>query len=432
MVLMPAIGDAAGELDRPEAPARQLAAQVRASKVRFTLFGMQTQPTRPPPGTEPGARATVLLVDDGPENRMLIRAILERAGYIVLVADSGAAGLRILEQQQADLIVLDYMMPEMDGAEVARRVRATEALQDIPIIMLTASQEEPHIEEAFAAGVNDYITKPVDRRILAARVETMIRAATDSRRAKAAVASDREWGAIMTDLNEAARVQQGKLPPMPARVQRWGLAGALVPSRHIGGDLYDLMPGPDGGHVVAVVDVSGHGMAAALVAASLLNQLRTLVRNHPLPTAMRALNAHLSEESGEKYACVAVIELRGDQAAVINAGLPPICLVRGGACLTQLHGAGVPPGLLPDTDYEQQVARLLPGDRLVIMSDGLTEPFGAADQVSPCLHRMGLLEAGLQIETLTTAVLTERIRTLLRSAGDGELDDATLLLAELG
>jgi sigma-B regulation protein RsbU (phosphoserine phosphatase) len=392
---------------------------------------MQIQPTRSPPGSEPGARATVLLVDDGPENRMLIRAILERAGYQVLVADSGAAGLHLLEQHQPDLIVLDYMMPEMDGAEVARRVRARERTQDVPIIMLTASHEEPHIEEAFAAGVNDYITKPVDRRILAARVEAMIRAASDSRRAKEAEASDREWGAIMTDLNEAAQVQQGKLPAMPARVQRWGLAGALVPSRHIGGDLYDLMPGPEGASVLAVVDVSGHGMAAALVAASLLNQLRTLVRSHPLPAAIRALNTHLCEESGEKYACVAVIELRGDQAAVINAGLPPICLVRDGRCLTQFQGAGVPPGLVAGAEYEQQVHRLCPGDRLVVMSDGLTEPFGAADEVSPCLERIGLLDAGLQIEALTTAVLTGRIRTLLSSTGDGELDDATLLLAEL-
>src|SRR3954464_13248359 len=108
---------------------------------------MQIQPTPPPPGSQPAGRATVLLVDDGPENRMLIRAILERAGYQVLVADSGAAGLHLLEQHQPDLIVLDYMMPEMDGAEVARRVRARERTQDVPIIMLTASHEEPHIEE---------------------------------------------------------------------------------------------------------------------------------------------------------------------------------------------------------------------------------------------------------------------------------------------
>jgi sigma-B regulation protein RsbU (phosphoserine phosphatase) len=362
---------------------------------------------------------------------MLLRAILDRAGYQVLVADSGAAALGLLDEHSPDLMVLDFMMPEMDGAEVARRVRARPESQDLPIIMLTASQEEPHIEEAFAAGVNDYITKPVDRRILAARVEAMIRAAHDSRRAQAAVEADREWGAIITDLNDAARIQQGKLPPLPARVARWTLAGALVPSRHIGGDLFDLMPGPDGGHVLAVVDVSGHGTAAALVAASLLSQLRALVRHHAPAEAVRTLNDQLCEEGGEKYACVAVVGLHAERATVINAGLPPLCLIRGGITIAQVEGSGIPPGLVAGSRYDLQELALAPGDRLVLMSDGLTEPFGGADQVSPCLEQIGLLAPGLDVEQLTPLVLAERIRTLLRAAGEGALDDATLLLAQL-
>lgn len=392
---------------------------------------MLHQPTQAPPPLEGEARATVLLIDDGAENRLFLRTILDRAGYRVLVADCGQAGLNLLAQDQPDLIVLDYMMPDMDGPDVARRVRQLERTRDIPIIMLTASQEEPHIEAAFAAGANDYITKPVDRRILIARVEATIRAASDSRRAKEALDDDREWGAIMTDLGEAARIQQGRLPVLPARVDRWTVAGALVSTRQIGGDLFDLMAGPDGGYVLAVADVSGHGMAAALVAASLLGQLRTLLGSHPLPAALRALNDGLCAENAEKYACVAAVALRGNQATVINAGLPPICLVRDGRCVVQVEGSGVPPGLVSHGDYDQQILDLLPGDRLVVMSDGLTEPFGGADRVGPCLDGMGLLHPELDVEKLTPAVLSERIRSLLSGVGQPENDDATLLLAQL-
>jgi sigma-B regulation protein RsbU (phosphoserine phosphatase) len=370
-------------------------------------------------------------VDDGPENRMFLRAVLERGGYRVLVADCGEAGLAVLAQQQPDVIVLDYMMPDLDGPAVARRVRAAERTRDIPIIMLTASHEEPHIEEAFAAGANDYITKPVDRRILTARVEAIIRAASDSRRASEAAANEREWGEMLTDLNEAAQIQQGRLPTLPARADRWTVAGALVSSRQIGGDLFDLMGGPGGGHVLAVADVSGHGMAAALVAAGLLADLRTLLRSHPLPAALRAINDQLCSENAGKYACVAAIALRGERAAVINAGLPPICLVREGRCHSRVEGSGTPPGLIAGADYEQETLTLRPGDRLVVMSDGLTEPFGEADRTDPCLEKIGLCQPDLRIEELTPAVLAERIRSLLRSTRQSENDDATLLLAEL-
>src|SRR4030095_7976208 len=105
-------------------------------------------------------------------------------------------------------------------------------------------------------------------RIFIARIEAAIRAAEDGRKAKAADEAAEEWNAIRTDLGEAARVQQARLPALPARVDGWTRAGALVPGRHVGGDLLDLMAGRGGGRVVALIDVSGHGLAAALVAAA--------------------------------------------------------------------------------------------------------------------------------------------------------------------
>jgi phosphoserine phosphatase RsbU/P len=373
-------------------------------------------------------RATVLAVDDARDNRLLLRMMLERAGYRALVVDSGGEALRVLEDEQPAVIVLDYMMPEMDGAEVARRVRATPKTCEVPIIMLTASHEEHHIEEAFAAGANDYLTKPVDRRIFIARIEAAIKAVEDSRKAKAADEVAEEWNAIRTDLGEAARVQQARLPPLPARFDGWAIAGALVPGRHVGGDLLDLMPGLGVDRVVALIDVSGHGLAAALVAAAVSSQLRTLVAAHPLPEAMRLLNLDLCREGSGKYACVAVAGLRRDGVEIVNAGLPPVAVLRDGECVAEVEGAGVPPGMIETSEYQSQRCALGPGDRLVLMSDGLTEPFGAPDRILPALDGLGLRDPALRIDELQPSDLAERIRRLGR-ARIQDPDDATLIVA---
>ena len=302
-------------------------------------------------------RPSVLLIDDGPENRLLLRAILDRAGYRVLVAEDGASGLELLERERIDLMVLDYMMPGMDGAEVARRVRLDPERRELPIIMLTASQEEPHIEAAFAAGANDYLNKPVDRRILVARVASMIQAAEDHRRAREAAEFEGERKSLLTELEEAARIQQARLPRLPLTSGGWALAGALVPSRHIGGDLLDVMADGASRQVLALVDVSGHGLGAALVAAAVSAQLRDLVGRHPLDETVYQLNNQLCREDDGKYACVAVLTLEEERAVVVNAGLPPVCLIREGVCVARFMGAGIPPGLVRDTPYEAQSLR---------------------------------------------------------------------------
>jgi sigma-B regulation protein RsbU (phosphoserine phosphatase) len=391
---------------------------------------MDLPPPSPPASRALPLRPSVLLVDDGPENRLLLRAILDGAGYRVLLAEDGAAGLAMLERERVDLMVLDYMMPGMDGAEVARRVRLDPRRGGLPIIMLTASQEEPHIEAAFAAGANDYLTKPVDRRILVARVASMILAAQDHRRAQEAAEFEGERKSLLTEIEEAAGIQQARLPRLPVTSEGWAMAGALVPCRHIGGDLLDVMVDGAGGQVLALIDVSGHGLGAALVAAAVSAQLRELVGRHELVETIFQLNNQLCRESDGKYACVGVLSLERHRSVVVNAGLPPICLIREGVCTARFVGSGIPPGLVRDTPYESQTFEVRPGDRLVLMSDGLTEPFGNAEAVVPALQTLGLLAADLEIGRLSTAILTDRITALLRGSNPVELDDATLLVAQ--
>jgi phosphoserine phosphatase RsbU/P len=296
--------------------------------------------------------------------------------------------------------------------------------------MLTASQDESHIELAFAAGANDYLTKPIERRIVVARVESMIRAAEDHQRASSVDRMDEERTVMEHELREAARVQQARLPAVPLQRGGWTIAGALVPSRHIGGDFFDVMTDPAGSPIVALVDISGHGLAAALVAGSLAGELRHMVRSYQPVEAMKRLNDQLWRDGSERYACVALMVLQDAQATIINAGLPPICLVRDGGCRQTFEASGTPPGLVEQADYEAAVVVVRAGDRLVVMSDGLTEPFGAADDVSSCLGRMRLTAPGLVLSSLTSGAMGEQIRTILASAAAAERDDATLVVAQ--
>ena len=132
--------------------------------------------------SDPLARPIVLVIDDGPDNRLLLRALLERGGYRPVLADSGIAGLASLDRETPALILLDYMMPDMPGPEVARRIRARPGGGDIPIVLLTASADEAHVEEAFRAGADDYLTKPFDRKVLMARVAATIAGRAAARR----------------------------------------------------------------------------------------------------------------------------------------------------------------------------------------------------------------------------------------------------------
>ena len=105
---------------------------------------------------------------------MLLRALLERGGYRPVLADSGQAGLACLEREIPALVLLDYMMPDMTGPDVARKIRSRPGGADIPIVLLTASADEAHVREALAAGADDYLIKPFDRKVLLARVAATI------------------------------------------------------------------------------------------------------------------------------------------------------------------------------------------------------------------------------------------------------------------
>ena len=118
------------------------------------------------------AKSLILVVDDISKNLQVVGTLLRREGYRIVAATSGAQALERLAAETPDLILLDLMMPEMDGLEVCRRLKAAPLTQPIPVIFLTASNEMEHLVKGFEAGAVDYVTKPFNPPELLARVRT--------------------------------------------------------------------------------------------------------------------------------------------------------------------------------------------------------------------------------------------------------------------
>jgi phosphoserine phosphatase RsbU/P len=373
----------------------------------------------------PTERHTVLVIDDGADNRMLLDAVLSRAGYRVLLAEDGAHGLQMLEQETPSLILLDYSMPGLSGPEVAERIRAHRRCATTPIILLTASTEADHVDQAFAAGADDYVTKPFDRRILTARIESMIRAAEDRQRARLSAEVQQQHDRLLSDLQDAARVQREQITALPVRYPQGVIAGTVVPCHHIGGDSLQIFTHPD--HTTAVlIDVSGHGAAAALVASAVVTELRGYVTTHSLASCFAIINRQIASRWTSHYACIAAIQISERGATVINAGLPPICHVRDGKIHSRIEASGTPPGLLTTAYYDAVDVDFRRGDRLVMVSDGLTEPVsGFADDVAECIERLGLLR-------LPTGHPSDSLAAGIAALFQGRAleDDASLLLID--
>ncbi|MEO0324098.1 MAG: response regulator [Myxococcota bacterium] len=366
--------------------------------------------------------AEVLVVDDDPTNRGLLERTLRVAGYIVRSVADGHSALAAVEERAPSLVVLDYMMPGMDGPEVLVRLRALQPA--LPVVILTASDSPEHVDAAFAAGADDYLHRPVNPRILTHRVASHLRFDRTRREARAAEATGK---ALEEALEEASAVQRQQLPSVPERWAHWQASGGVMAGDRIGGDVFSLSTGSFGLPIAMLVDVAGHGMAAAIVASRVQSELKALLERHAPADALTALDEALG--TAGRYACVAALRLHARSAEIVNAGLPPIALVRGGNVVATVSGSGFPPGLVGGARYRATVLPVRPGDRIVVLSDGLTEPFGHADAIENPLARLALFGddacAHLGAEAWET-----RLGEALCDVPAELRDDATVLVIE--
>ena len=370
-------------------------------------------------------KGSVLVIDDSADTRLLLWGLLTRAGYRPLLGASSQAGLDILDHEVPALICVDSLLPGTSGPEFVRRIRERADMREVPIILLAAAAGEAYVDAAFSAGADDYVVKPFDRRILLARIESAIRAARDRRRAAKAKALAQQRDQLLADFAEASRVQRAQSAGLPRCFREGTIMGTTLPCGHLGGDLITVVDGPGATTTVVLIDVSGHDAGAALVASSVLVELHNLARTAPIAIAIAALNRRMTASRSEHYACVGAIQISGACATIVNAGLPPIALVRNGRIEHTVQGGGVPPGMFADSTYDAVELELEADDRIAIVSDGMTDPLGDAMDVGRCLQALDLLvPRGMR----TSDEFMRQVRALF--GGRPLVDDATLIVID--
>lgn len=371
-------------------------------------------------------RARVLIVDDEPFNIDYLEQELEDLDCETVSAGDGREALELVAADAPDLILLDIMMPQMDGFQVLARLKSDQALRDIPVIVISALDDMGSVVKGIEMGAEDYLPKPFDPVLLKARMSACL----EKKRLR-----DREvqyLRRINEELDLAWRVQSGFLPDDVPQLPGWQLAAALEPSRETSGDFFDLIALPDGGLGILVADVADKGMGAALFMVLARTLIRTYAAEyHSEPDSLfAAVNRRiLSDINTSQFvtAFYGILDPLTGTLTYCNAGHDPPYLFGPGRspAVRELKATGMPLGILEDVSWEQKVVQLAPGDMLVLYTDGLTE---AQDAQQQFFGRARLLEvARANMGRSAQDVLDVLMAQVQRFAGQApQFDDITL------
>jgi sigma-B regulation protein RsbU (phosphoserine phosphatase) len=376
-------------------------------------------------------KPVVLAVDDTPENLDVVKGILVPE-YKVKVVTSGAVALKIVEKQPPDIILLDIMMPEMDGYEVCRRLKANPATAEIPVIFLTAKDQTADEAEGFALGAADYIHKPVNPPILKARVKTHValkQSMDDLHKLSDALAVAKER--LERELNVGRDIQKSMLPETVPACSEVVLSASMDAAREVGGDFYDYFMLNEDELCFCVADVSGKGVGSALFMAMTKLLIKSRAPDDLIPS--KILSRVNSELAMDNPSCMfvtvflGVINLRSGRVTYTNAGHNPPLIKRASGAVEEvpdIHGPIL--GVKEGWDYGESSVDLAPGDVLLVFTDGVTEAMDIDDNLYSDAH---LVEVVHDISEISADSVLKAVRKSVddHALGAEQSDDITMI-----
>jgi len=360
-----------------------------------------------------GQARCVLLVDDSRLQRRILRVLLEKWGYRIVEADSGKNALKICRRRHVDFIISDWMMPGMNGLQFCAEFRALKRENYGYFILLTSKSETREVVHGLEMGADDFLAKPVNASELRARLlagERVLGMEDELSRKNRMIGAALDelqglYDTIDRDLMQARKIQESLVPERLCQFDHGRVSMLIQPCGHVGGDLVGMFSVSPTRLGFYNIDVSGHGVTSALMAARLAGYLsaRFMDQNiavqrdkdgfhtlRPPEQVAQILNARLLADSGiEEYFTMAygIADLETGIVNLVQAGHPHPAIQRADGGVEFVGEGGLPLGLLPGARHQSFEVGLNPGDRLLLYSDGFVE--------APCGNGKLLGEAGL-------------------------------------
>ncbi|MGD8989933.1 MAG: SpoIIE family protein phosphatase [Desulfobacterales bacterium] len=370
---------------------------------------------------------SLLLVDDNPTNLQVLYQTLETTGCKLLVAKNGETAISIAQKASPDLILLDIMMPGIDGFEVCRRLKADSDTAGIPVIFLSALTDTKDKVQGLQLGAIDYVSKPFQPDEVIARVNTHL----TIHRLKREVEEKKD--ALEDELKAASDVQRRLLPKKFPEIAGLKLAVHYETSLYAGGDYYDIAKIADDQWGFLMADAEGHSAPAAVMMAMTC----ALFRSYPQPAAepgdlLYFLNEHMCKVADPSFvtALYVVYDAASRKLKIARAGHPPPMIYQSAEKKAiEYTSSGVfPLGIDPYDEVPVTEAELQLGDRILMYTDGITERFNTDGETYGEKRLLRQLEAGgdLQPQELLSAIMQD-----VNSFANGRPadDDQALLLA---
>ncbi|HET9418726.1 MAG TPA: SpoIIE family protein phosphatase [Chthoniobacterales bacterium] len=379
------------------------------------------------------ADGQILIVDDDRATRRVLVRTLCSAGYDCAEAETGDEALELVRREQPSLLLLDFEMPGLNGAEVLKKLRADadSDVANVPAIMLTGHTDEQSEVLCLDAGANDFVTKPINTAVLRARIETQLRLRSMREQLQQQNEELEQWRRnLERDLAAARLTQQSLIPQKRPPLSGWDIADYYRPVIQVGGDIYGWLTLKDARTLFWIVDATGHGASAALLTtlAKLLFHHGSI--EHGAPDAlMRAVNEDFRSIFGARSfmtaMCVA-LEAGSGRASVVGAGHPPLLIARQGASAEAVSSHAPPLGVAQPTQFSETVIDLRPGDAFILYTDGL---FGGRARVARRLTPQRLIEKLNGSASDAQTLLEQLLRYSPKSDDDQQLlDDVTAVV----